>query len=401
MADGQDADPALVYELKPEGAGTHVLLIGIGEYDHLIDGTKEKLDIAEGMTQLDAPPLSVKALADWFLDGNFVNAERPLASLAMVVSATEPFEYAHAGRNVGTAAQPDGAIETVLAAIRCWLGRASSDRENQTIFYFCGHGVLAGTQTLLCRDFGSATDDPFDSSLNFEKFCAAMATKAPQYQVFLADACRTSDEIIDEVTERGGVGRRGLTASSLKNRGGTRATQSIHLATSDLAKSWGRTEGPSLYTEALLRALAGGGAQRELDMWVGTDGLQTALGTYTARLAKAAGVEQEPDRIRAGRFRIHKPAKVEVPVYLSCKPADAWKSRFRLTTSGGSSEPRVDDHDPAAAPGRTEFELMLEADKYRFAAEFGEDTPFVGGEETQMVYPPEVPILLPISRRMS
>ncbi|BCA62680.1 hypothetical protein HMP09_1914 [Sphingomonas sp. HMP9] len=400
MLEIHEADPALIFASDREGPGTHVLLIGIGEYDHLIDGVKEKLELADGMEQLDAPPQSVKALADWFLDGNFVNDERPLASLAMVVSTPEPYRYEHAAATIPNADLPDGSTETVLAAIRAWLSRASSSEESQTIFYFCGHGVLSGTQTLLCRDFGAVTEDPFDQSVNFEKFHAAMATKIPEYQIFLVDACRTSDSVVDMTTQLGGVGRRVLNGSSIKARGGTPARQSIHLATSDLAKSWGRVNGLSLYAEALLRALSGGGAQRDLDMWVGTDGLQTALGTYTARLAKAAGVEQEPDRIKSGRFKIHKPARVQVPVYLTCNPLEAWGSKFTLTTQRDGGDARSHEHDPGSKPDAREMEILLDPDKYSFHAIFGDDAPFTEGNGTTMVFPPEVPFDLSITRRL-
>jgi len=78
-----EKDKALVFENRGANPGTHVLIIGIGEYPHLIRGENENTAIAEGMEQLDAPPISARAVAKWFLD-NFENPERPLASLAMV-----------------------------------------------------------------------------------------------------------------------------------------------------------------------------------------------------------------------------------------------------------------------------------------------------------------------------
>jgi hypothetical protein len=392
--------PSLVFVSGEDGPGTHVLLVGIGHYDRLIDGTVEDLDVAQGMGQLDAPPLSVKALADWFLDGNFDNAEKPLASVAMVVSTAEPFPYDHPGRNRGEGPLPDGSVETVLRAIREWLDRASGDRANQTIFYFCGHGVFAGSQVLLCRDYGTDREDRFDRSINFTKFHGAMATKIPEYQIFLADACRTPDEVVDALTSLGGAGRPALGASKLSERGGSPARQSIHLATSDLSPSWGRTDGVSVYADALLRALSGGGAQTDFGMWVGTDGLQSALATYTARLAKGEGVEQEPDRIRSARFKVHRPAKIEVPVYLTCAPTEVWGSSFRIVTRRDGEDPRIDEHDHRAHPDRREFELVLEHDKYTFSAAFDDDSPYAGGSTSLVVHPPEVPLCLPISRRI-
>ena len=392
-------DLSLVFSAPVEGPGTHVLLVGIGTYDHLVDGDEEDLDVADGMHQLDAPPISVKALADWMLDGNFRNEQRPLASVALVVSGPEPFDYAHPNRNVGAGPVPNGTIDTVVTAIRRWLDRAKAQPDCQTIFYFCGHGIFSGSQVLLCRDYGAVAEDRFDGALNFSRLCGAMQTKRPQYQVFLADACRTPDEVVNLLAPIAEPGRSALSISSLAPRGGRPAKQSIHFASSDLAPSYGRVGGISVFAEALLMALRGGGAQLDLDMWIGTNGLQTALGAYTSRLASAEDVEQEPDRIKSDRFGIHKPERIEIPVFLSCDPTDAWQCRFSVSSERGGAEIRVDEHDPAEHPDRKTFEIMLEPDAYRFSAVFGEDTPFTGGFKSLVVFPPEAPACLPIERR--
>src|SRR5271166_2453707 len=89
------ADTALFYEAPNQrGPGTHVLLVGIGTYPYLIGGAEPRPDIAEGMRQLDAPSKSARSVADWFL-GEFNNPDRPLASLALVLSEPEPSIYEH------------------------------------------------------------------------------------------------------------------------------------------------------------------------------------------------------------------------------------------------------------------------------------------------------------------
>jgi hypothetical protein len=65
---GTDPDPALVFEAPESTPGTHVLIIGIGDYPRLIGGAEASPDIAESMGQLTAPPLSARHLARWFLD---------------------------------------------------------------------------------------------------------------------------------------------------------------------------------------------------------------------------------------------------------------------------------------------------------------------------------------------
>jgi Caspase domain len=392
-------DRALVYQTDNDGPGTHVLLIGIGAYSHLLDGVEEKLELADGMGQLDAPPLSVKAIADWFMDGSFINEERPFTSLALVISEDEPCSYGHANANRGGHDLPIGNAADVVDAIRHWVTRASSHRDNQIIFYFCGHGVFSGNSVLLCRDYGAVDEDRFEGALNFDTFIQGIWTKVPEYQVLFADACRTPYSVVDLLTRNQSAGRNSLTPSPLVDRGGTPAKQSIHLATSDLSASYGRTRGASIYAEALLRAMSGGGAQSEYGMWVGTDGLQNALGTYTARLAEREGVEQEPDRIRSGRFKVHKPAQIEVPLYLTCDPSEAWECAFEVKASALTGlDTRTFRHDPAEVPDRQELELVVPVNQYRVVATFEPGAPFSGGSSLVIAHPPEAPLCLPITR---
>jgi hypothetical protein len=135
-----------------------------------------------------------------------------------------------------------------------------------------------------------------------------------------------------------------------------------------------------------------------MNMWVGTDGLQTALGAYTARLARKEGVEQEPDRTRSARFAVHKPPEVNVPVYVTCDPADVWACKFRLSAQGPAAAQDV-DHDPDTDPGRLELEIMLPVDRYDVTADFDKDAPFAGGTGVVIAFPPEAPLCLPIARR--
>src|SRR5512147_609326 len=118
-------DPALVFEEAVNGPGTHVLIIGIGCYPRLLEGAEEDSAIAEGMGQLDAPPISARKMAQWFLD-NFKNADRPLASLALIISEPAIARFQHpkvAGGN--GVSLPQGTIDEVCRAIVEWVGRAS------------------------------------------------------------------------------------------------------------------------------------------------------------------------------------------------------------------------------------------------------------------------------------
>ena len=76
-------------------AGTHVLMISVGGYAHLLGGDPEqRLRNPMGLSQLSSPPLSANALANWFLGRQahaeakhgFNNSKAPLASIEMLVS---------------------------------------------------------------------------------------------------------------------------------------------------------------------------------------------------------------------------------------------------------------------------------------------------------------------------
>lgn len=291
------------------------------------------------------------------------------------------------------------ALNEAVADAYGWAQRAGSDKGNQTIFYFCGHGTFTGNPMLLCRDYGSQPLDRFDGALNFGGLCRGMEYLTPGYQLFLADACRTPDAIPDMLSGLPNAGHSAITPPSLNAGIPKAARQSVHFATSKLKPSYGKVGGMSFYAEALLRALAGGGAQNEFDMWVGTSGLQNALETYCIRQASEFGLEQEPDRIRNGRFAIHKPAKVEVPVYMTCDPDEALANKFSLTATRGTQVAMSFDYNPGTPPRRY-IDFLLEPDKYEVSATFDATTPFVGGKKKDlMVFPPETPLCLAIEWR--
>jgi len=390
-------DRALVFERQVEGPGTHVLLVGAGAYIYLVDGEEENLDAAEGMEQLDAPPKSARALADWFLD-HFDNPDRPLASLALVISAEKAVRYSHEKATVKPHNLPRGSVPEVRDAARAWESRASSNRGNQVIFYFCGHGLFSGNSVLICRDFGKTMQTRFDGAVNFDGFLSAMSTMQPDNQLFLIDACRTPAAIENYLIGRSSMGNSLLDPVPLQTRGGSTAKQSVHFATSSLASSYGRDDGVSLYTDALLRALGGGGAQNDLGWWVGTNGLQTALSAYTTRIARKYDVEQEPDRTRSGQFKVHKPACVEVPIYITCDPADVWAESFRIEARLGAAVSKAHAHDPASGACE-ELEFPLQLASYELAACFDPASPFAGGTSTVMAVPPEAPCRISVSRR--
>ncbi len=320
-------DTGLIYE-KPGhvGPGTHVIAIGISEYPHLIDGSDERVEIAEGRKQLDSAARSAKAVAQWFHD-HFDNQAKPLASLALVIS-----DGAQNGRanpqEIDASRAAGGDAASVIGAIGGWVKRASTKTENLTIFYFAGHGSTASGDDVLLwlRDFGAVPHDRFDGSLNLRKLLQGMRTQMPGEQLYLIDCCRSETK----VPAASGSGRTGVSPISPARRGGSFALQNVQHATSNLSLAFGRPGYISIFADALIKALSGGGAQAELKNWVGTTGLHSALLAYTARATGKDKVKQIPERQNSHLFPLHKPSNFLVPVHIGCTPPEAWSSLLRL-----------------------------------------------------------------------
>jgi hypothetical protein len=124
--------------------GTHALLIGVGSYPFLKDGSAppaERFKLHMNMGQLSSPPKSVEHLGRWFLDdqNGFHNPDRPLRSLEVLCSATPALELTVPGGAKATIAPAQ--TQAVRQAILDWKTRAGRHEENLGILYFCGHGL--------------------------------------------------------------------------------------------------------------------------------------------------------------------------------------------------------------------------------------------------------------------
>ncbi|HEY5711988.1 MAG TPA: caspase family protein [Allosphingosinicella sp.] len=406
------ADPALIFSDEADRAGTHVLLIGIGDYPWLEGGAKcktpEHHENAMGMGQLTSPPVSMRRLADWFLDG-FANPDRPLASLAMLLSEKKAATYAHARAPAPAKVLPRGSIDDVKKAVAAWVKRAAGRRDNGLIFGFCGHGVQSSNPVLLCRDYGSNTESRFDGAIDFEQFRIALSTRQPDYQLLLVDACRTPD-VENSLLGQATPGSRLIDGVSLTTRDNAPAMQSVEFATSLYTQSWGAENAPSLFSEALLEALASGGADRNDQWWVTTSQLHAALATYMARISQAEGLVQRPAAGQLQNFRISKPDRISVPLYVRSTEPAIWAGPLRLEARRGDLCAEEMDYvppgDAAALQAVSECTLRLTNPSQKVAdvvyevhAKFAPNSPFADTVEQIIAYPPEVTCELPVGKR--
>src|SRR5437588_2955332 len=91
--------PFVVHEGEPGGSGTHVLVIGYGKYPHLLGGDSPYAN-PDGMGQLSSPPLSARAVADWFIE-EYHDRQKNVASVALLLSERDrqPFVNSKTGES--------------------------------------------------------------------------------------------------------------------------------------------------------------------------------------------------------------------------------------------------------------------------------------------------------------
>ncbi|MER9137879.1 caspase family protein [Mesorhizobium sp. M0830] len=386
-------DAALVFEGPvPDGPGTHVLLIGVSAYDHLLGGTDEKPHLANDMGQLASPAKSARALAEWFLT-EFENADTPLQSLSLLISDPSPTPFSFPGNLSEPKVPPTATIGSVTAAIDGWLGRSAKSPDNMVVFFFAGHGVSSSDPLLFLQDFGARSFDKYATSVNLEDFLGGMRTMVPGKQLFLIDACRTTEKTSVELAgEHRGVGL--VSAVDPTGTGRKLALQSVHHASTEFAVAYGATDGVSLFTEALLRALRGGGAQPHLQWHVGTSGLEQALGAYVSRAAQKHSVIQVPERSRGQFFKISKPAKVDVPLHISLDLAEAWGHLDNMEARCATGISASLTHDPANPI--EEWSCVVPLREHMVAAAFKQGAAYNHAAEVVMVAPPETVYTLTI-----
>lgn len=397
-------DAALIFEDKTDRAGTHVLLIGIGDYPWLEGGanctTDERKRLAMGMGQLGAPPKSARALADWFLDG-FSNPAQELASLALIISEPAAAQYSHT-RAPAPKTLPRGTISDVKKAVAAWIARTSKRRDNSLVFSFCGHGLQSGNAVLLCRDYAKSTTNRFEGAIDFEQFRIALSTQQPDTQLLFVDACRTPDAdaaLLGQATPGDAL----LSLESLSKRDNAPAAQSVHFATSLYTEAWGRDDEPSLFSSALLESLAGGGATQATGWWVTTSGLHSALATYLERISRDEGISQRP-AAQTVQFRISKPPQVTVPVYVKSTEPAVWNEKVTIEARRNSNAVQQICHTPPAGP---DYECALRLTSatqasdmiYDLCAHFDATSTFVDCTQMIIAFPPELTCDLQVSKR--
>lgn len=351
----------VIHEKAVDGPATHVLIVGVGNYPHLVGGNGVRYNEHGGMRQLSSPPLSAMAIATWLVS-SYDHPSKPLASVSMLSSAAAPGVFTNPITTVQTPISP-ATFSNLDAAARSWKSLGDSSPDNLMLFYFCGHGIANGPDlALLLEDFGSVPDSALDYALDFRRFHLAMERCKARHQCFFIDACRSGDRNI--IDAAGYAGRPIFTPSTRRNRDIPIRQKPVFYSTFAGERAQSRTDQVSLFTDAILKAFDGGGADdTDGDWWVDTSQLQKTV-QFMMERAKDQGfpAAQANPVDDMSVFQLHRlTSEPCVPVVIGCRPQELNQYANLTWESGARQDTRP--------PQNIDWDTRLTVGRYTFSAD--------------------------------
>ena len=244
------------------GPKTHVLLIGVGGYPFLKDGTSARKQSAElqDLGQLTSPIASVSSLYEKMVEYNNKSVwSRKLGSIEMLLSPPPGSAPVLPGLNIENAS-----LANIQRAYFSWKGRCDQDEDNVALFYYCGHGFQKKYHFLLADDFGEIPQNPWLGAFNFDDTRDAFYSCKAKTPIFLVDACR---QVTIEMLQND------LTVAPIENPSLFNPEESKnHLtlkATASGQSAYGKKNQPTYFVQAVISGLDGLVArQDENDDWL-------------------------------------------------------------------------------------------------------------------------------------
>ncbi|MFO1303192.1 MAG: caspase family protein [Burkholderiales bacterium] len=376
--------------------GTHALVIGVGEYPSLNGGSLPLFPHHEGMGQLSSPPESARMFASWLLDG-YRNTGSPLVSLDLLISDPSTSQFTPPGGTATTIERAE--FDKVKKAMKAWLARGHTSPDNLMIFFYCGHGVARGPDmTLLPEDYGSAHSPPQLSlglAIDFTQFYLGMDSCAARNQIYFIDACRVASGLLIRTHNFAGdpvIPGMGQLTTPPRNA-------PIYFGTMQGDTAFGRRGRESFFTEALLKAFRGAGADDDGNgNWrLQTDtlgkGIQHQLRRTVANTA-ASGQNSTATNVGPG-IAFHELAGLpECPVDVMCEPqADTANAMLQVAgTTNGVQMAR----NPPTPPTADAWALDLDYGDYEFQASFAPPST-KQGRSVVLVAPPYRPVKIRVA----
>lgn len=299
-------DPSLVFlddAIGPGDAGTHVLIVGVGKYT--FGKGPGASPVGGDLIQLSSPPISARAMADWFID-SFNNPAKPLASLSLLVSEENPVPYLPARPAAAIAVNaPQANLANVKDAAGHWAHRVASNKDNLAVFYFCGHGASLGQKAaLMLDDFGKPSTE-FDGAIDLEVLRGTMRNSPAIQQVYLLDCCRTDAD--DLYSNEPSIGSRIVSVASLARGHNTPPQQFVLFPTIDGETAFGIKDDVSAFTSSMLDAMSFAAASDSTGVWQTTTGrlLSEIDQLVQYRVPAALANRSKPNALEASSFEFN------------------------------------------------------------------------------------------------
>jgi hypothetical protein len=308
-----------IHDTGSDGPAAHLFAVGVGAYRHLAGG-QDPLDHLRGvrLSQLSSPPLSARAVTDWFLT-QLNNPEVPLGSAELLTSPAEPYRLPE-GTEVDVEA---AALANIKTAFDRWLARCDRHEENIALFYFCGHGLMREVVALLAEDFGASPQRPFEASVDFTMTFEGMARCKARRQLYLVDACR---QVMSSTLDLRQIDATALITGTFK-RDGYRDAPILYASAED-DRAYALPGHPTRMAEALVRGLSGLGSERVGGRWtVTTRRVLQAVAEIISRENTPQAPMQQPRVEGEGSdlpTPLHYPKEApEVGITIGCRPDPA------------------------------------------------------------------------------
>jgi hypothetical protein len=374
------SDRFLVHNVPAAGPATHALVIGVGAYPHLNGGKKRLTDDHDGMGQLTSPPISARRFASLLME-SFHHPAKPLATVSLLVSEAKSKRFVDPNDAGKSYKLKEATAENVVPAVKEWFDRGDTNPDNLLLFYFCGHGISAGTDTaLLLSDYGEDPLNSLDGAINFRLLRLGLQRCRASEQCFFIDACRASSDTLITAESAG----KNIIQPRLRDPSLPKRRAPVFYASLKGDKAYALPGEPSVYTDALLKAFQDLAADDEEGDWrVSTGRIQSAVDHLVDRRMRHLQKVQVPTSDDQSTIYLnYLPGSPKALVYFQTEPPDAL-SHATLTyqMAGGS---------PVEAPltGRNseEWELQVPAGNYDFTAAFPSGPPRVVSHNIRPAY---------------
>jgi hypothetical protein len=315
-------------------APIHALLVGVSHYRHLPGGGGTDAPETFNLEQLESPALSAYRIYEWLVAMDRAGRlPGRLASVRLLLSPSPRERPEIPAPLLGRGAT----LDELQTAATEWRNDLRNCRHGMALCFFAGHGMQLSEwdSALLLEDFGDGKGGNFHKAVSVSNLYYGMAPgpKQPdiaQAQLYFVDACRVYPDGTAGPTDRDPPS---TVFAPVKPGLDDRRAPLFYSAVPG-AKAGAIDLEPTIFTQALLRCLAGAGAE----------------------------FKQEPDWTERWRVSSHSLAKAVAEVMQDVQAQRNLRHRQECRVSGNAADVELCTFDE---PPQIEVRLHVEPDDAR------------------------------------